>query len=435
MDSATIYVPSNGYAYIDSSTLHSRIVGTVPAGFSVDHINWQKADNRRDNLRIATMSEQNSNRAERVDKKPPPPELISLGIHRLPRRLRWDSGECKFVVDLPNTQISGTKSTQVSMVNRFRDCLLKLIAMLEEEEGSHGDVIDTRITLADEYNQLVQAAHLAAPDVFPDGPYADIETMCGELMYCRSCLGKLPALLHGERLHGFLNVASGILELPQINCIAIVKLTNDGQRRIILFDDVFRDTVIRLPACDISGSSPVMVATKALKDQFPQMVSETDVAAKKKFQLKDLVWMNWLGRIKPDDHTLVPLNYQQYDLRGENLVALPGASKEHKSPEGIPSVPESVNIGMRFWPRGMSLATTAGRSKTSPWVLYVRGPDRRNSFSCSPATVADVFRDKVLPLLAKLIPEFEESNALYQRLLATWVSAIEMKGSELSIST
>ncbi|PNH01289.1 hypothetical protein TSOC_012839 [Tetrabaena socialis] len=409
MDSTAIYAHSNGYAYarVDGAcvTHHSTILTDVPAGFSVDHLNWQKMDNRRANLRIATASEQISNRTERADKKPPPPELTELGIHRLPRCMRWDVGEGKFVVDpmgAMGTQISGTKSTKVSIVNRFRDCLEKMIAASQEDD----EVTRTRVQLAHEYNELVRAAHVIFPEIFPDGPYADLESMCGELAYCQACMKKLPPP-------------------TKTDSIAIVKATQN-ENKFILFDSAFVDAVANLPTCDVSGTSPIMVATRALRERYPGIVSEADVAAKKKILLKDIVWSSFLGHPrKPDDATIVPLNYQQYDLRAENLLLLPGTSKEHKSPEGIPVIPEGLGISMRFWPRGVSLATAAGttQSKKSPWVLFVRVRGaKRSSFSCSATTVDTVLQEKVFPLLRMAADDFDTVNATYQRLLAEYQS-------------
>ncbi len=46
----------------NSFYLHQCIVGPIPKGHSIDHINGNPLDNRRANLRIVTVSENNRNR-------------------------------------------------------------------------------------------------------------------------------------------------------------------------------------------------------------------------------------------------------------------------------------------------------------------------------------------------------------------------------------
>lgn len=48
---------------------------------------------------MASQSEQNSNRDTRSDKKEPCMDLKKEGILELPRYVRWDKGEEKFVID------------------------------------------------------------------------------------------------------------------------------------------------------------------------------------------------------------------------------------------------------------------------------------------------------------------------------------------------
>ena len=66
---------------------------------SIDHINQIKTHNVLENLRFVTQSIQNSNRQTRSDRLAPPQELINIGINELPRYIRYDNSENKFVIE------------------------------------------------------------------------------------------------------------------------------------------------------------------------------------------------------------------------------------------------------------------------------------------------------------------------------------------------
>ena len=61
------YLGANGYAYISSHatgprTVHSTVIGPIPDGHHIDHINGNKLDNRRENLRVVSASVNQANR-------------------------------------------------------------------------------------------------------------------------------------------------------------------------------------------------------------------------------------------------------------------------------------------------------------------------------------------------------------------------------------
>lgn len=66
---------------------------------TIDHINWQKNDNRSKNLRWASQSEQNNNRSSRSDKKIPMQELIDIGIKEYPKYIRYDNSQERYVIE------------------------------------------------------------------------------------------------------------------------------------------------------------------------------------------------------------------------------------------------------------------------------------------------------------------------------------------------
>jgi hypothetical protein len=102
---------------------------------SVDHLNYIKTFNVCENLRYVSQSEQNTNRQNRTDKALPPKELQDIGIQSLPRYVRYDKSEQKFVVERKHPGFakltepfnsSGTKSKHVSMIYKYYDVLKKL---------------------------------------------------------------------------------------------------------------------------------------------------------------------------------------------------------------------------------------------------------------------------------------------------------------------
>jgi hypothetical protein len=409
-------IGNNGYARMGTQAHHQYINGDTPNGLSVDHINWQKTDNRKANLRSATQSQQNENRGQRCDKLDPFIELIELGIYRLPRLLRWDGSEEKFVVE-NEKQITGTKSVKVSTVNKFRNCLLRLTAFLETNVNPVKDnFVLQRTKLADEYNQLIYAAHIAIPTIFKNGPYIDLEDMCGALDYCNICMDKLPAVKPGEILHGVLNIPTQYMPIPDLDSFALIKQYNGNDTRIVLFDNKYADIASLLPAMDVFGSAPYLTSTTQLHELFPAFVSKADVNAKKKFMVKDLIWCAVLKREKPADHTVVPFNYRQYDLRVTNLRLLPGEPKNHKSPEGPQDILEEYGLKCRFWPKTLSFSPTYAKTGKSPMAFLIRQASGRKLFTCSETTLIDTFENKVLPYLRSNDDKFEENNDLFQKL-------------------
>jgi hypothetical protein len=142
------YILQIGYASThddDVNYMHKFIAGLAKIknydndDLTVDHINWEKLDNRVKNLRMATQGQQNSNRDTRSDKKPPCEELINAGVTELPRYIRWDNTEKKFIIDKHpqlikevtqgirnKPMMSGTKSVKLTIVKKYQDIISRL---------------------------------------------------------------------------------------------------------------------------------------------------------------------------------------------------------------------------------------------------------------------------------------------------------------------
>lgn len=423
-DMPSIYYDAQGYSCMRTDnkciSLHQHIMSTAPEGKNIDHINWQKNDNRKENLRFTTMSEQNSNRGTRSDKIDPFPELIELGIFKLPRRIRWDAPEKKYVYEYKKKSFSGTKSSKVTKVNKFRDILTKLITQLEENEDEDDSAfVMKRTKLADEYNKIMQAAHHYNPDLFPEGPYIDLESICSELTYCKKCLEKLPEIKKGEILHGNLNVKKeDITTIDTEEEVYIYTKKYDNETKIVLFDKKYKDQVDKLPNIDLSGNSPILISTQAIKNLFPDYISDADYKKKKKIPMKDIVWSVYMNKGPiPEDHCIMPINYQHNDLREENLAILPGTAKNYKAPTNYLIVPDGIDIGMKFLPKGVTISENS-KSKSSPLELHARLPDKTIKRAyCSTETAKTVYTTQIVPFLIKANPNFEEDNAKYQKIL------------------
>ena len=185
----------------------------------------------------------------------------------------------------------------------------------------------------------------------------------------------------------------GLFNIPQIKAFGIKKGEN-----VIIFDDIFEKQVHALPAIDFSGGQPVFPSTLPLQKCFPDIISDNDVKTKKKYLVKELVWRGFLGKEILPDHTIVPINYQQTDLRSDNLVLLPGSAKNFKGVQKF-TVPEDIEFEYKFFPNGVSLVQKS-TSAINPWTLYIKtsSMDKRKSILCSPKHFQECF-NKVKKML------------------------------------
>ncbi len=181
------YSKQIGYVYAHTSeglniTMHKFVMKSqseyinTPENTSIDHINYIKTFNVAENLRYATQDQQNSNRDTRKDKLPPPQELINIGITTLPKHIRYDKSEKKFIIERTHPGLefidkpfnySGTKSCNVSIIYKYYDilkkveCLNKLVltpekvVFLEKQKNLYKEYQDITFLITGELPELI----------------------------------------------------------------------------------------------------------------------------------------------------------------------------------------------------------------------------------------------------------------------------------------
>jgi hypothetical protein len=169
-----------GYAHNSIGTMHGQVmmksgVCPVEGETSIDHMNNIKTDNRRENLRYATPSQQISNRGTRCDKDLPHEELQKIGIQEYPRYVRWDKSENKFVIDKhpvlkqevlqgirKKAIISGSKSASKTLIEKYQDIIFRLKELDERDE-----TLSEKIEFAKLKEQLCQEYYAIASAICP----------------------------------------------------------------------------------------------------------------------------------------------------------------------------------------------------------------------------------------------------------------------------
>lgn len=162
----------NGFVYnMDVGYMHDYVSQladmSVVHGTVIEHINSCKLDNRVKNLRVGKY---NTTRRVRSDKLPPCQELRDQGVFDLPKYVRWDNSESKFVIEKhptlvkeveqgkrKNAVMSGTKAKSVSTLEKYKDILARLA---ELDMACKHDVNNIAIQNCDEYKAICECISL-----------------------------------------------------------------------------------------------------------------------------------------------------------------------------------------------------------------------------------------------------------------------------------
>ena len=169
------YIMSNGYASIKETYMHHLVYfksNIKEVNKSIDYINNYKLDNRIANLRMVSQGEQNSNRATRCDKKSPCQELQIAGITELPRHVRWDNSEQKFIIEKhpvlleevknglrKRACMSGSKSSTLTITQKYQDVLARLRDLDNKHDPRVQEFKELKNRLSDEYLAITKTIY------------------------------------------------------------------------------------------------------------------------------------------------------------------------------------------------------------------------------------------------------------------------------------
>lgn len=468
----------NSWGYVNGD-IYRHILTVSGEDSTVDHINRIPADNRRCNLREASRSEQCFNRsswAENRDITSPEHKYIceTLNIQRLPRGVRWDEEEGKFhfrdhtitnFARRRNVPIntSGTKSSSVSLMNKFRSCLMEMIRAFDVLR-SHGlslpaDEYDAvRERLATQYNEAVRAAHLHKPAIFPDGPYVDTQQYANvfdrECAVFKQLLDALPPLKPGESMGGPKELGSQYYYDEDLDAVACFRGDGtEGGPHPFVWDakhhDVLKDLTIDRTDMRVHLTSELR-ARLGLQNW-----------SGKKINVQDIVYHVLEGKPFIDGCVVVPFDQIRKDLRSKNIVYARGSGKNFKSTHSLVPEKPPVNIGYSYMPRGVEMHRLKDDRQGSKYDLTVKAEkstlrtvdddkqhddgdeyerQSENKGKKPKITVREQdahsrFVEHILPCLTAVDPEFEKKNERFQTYISEYCAIWERAKAVCNLSS
>lgn len=333
-------------------------------GLSVDHINQVKLDNRAENLRMATQSEQNANRSDRQDRQDCTELMRGTNVTRLPRYMRWDGREGKFTIwDHPwiamlsvnnvRFNASGTKSAKASMADKLHSCLdlyeqLHELFMKEFPEFTvlSDDFVNARVALGTSWNDIHAFVAAREPCLHEVFAASDIDALKGELNYVRALRAMLPppsaASMGGPKKQPFTDVL-----VERHGAVVRFKRAKTAEEAFVFDADPRIADIVRKINWDAdSGSIKINAAIVAMIPSLREHLN-------KKMQMSSIIYEHIMKNRVPEGFTVVPYNYEKNDWRKTNLSL---ASFDPKSKPKKHNVEPCCDIGQSLLPREVKMA-------------------------------------------------------------------------------
>ena len=158
--------------------------------------------------------------------------------------------------------------------------------------------------------------------------------------------------------------------------------------------------------------------TSALKIAFP--IIEYTFGDQTKILVLDFAFHVLHGHAVRDGFVVVPINQQSTDLRAANLVLLPG--NDRRLYRGTDIVPrDGLRIG-GFLPRSVTIITSTEPGQYK-FKISAGGGEPRKVVGFETTQAAQVFREKVVPLLLANDADFAANDVVYQALCASYCAA------------
>lgn len=406
------------------SAAHSDYTPSINDDVTLDHINTLKFDNRLQNLRLATKSEQSINRD--IYSIPQIPEDMknifqTLGESKYPRSIYFDASEDKFTFSSHMFSASfsgtstGTKSSRYSHMSKFVNILEKYIKMLEE--NLHLPLrpsAEIRKALTEDVYRILHVANTYDSSTFPL-PRLQPDIQEDDLPFAKRLIEKFKPFADEDIVTLAKKLNYDDIYVPEDDIYVRLKGINDAG---VVFDTKHAAALAKVnwDADDLR----IHVSPKLIS-QFPSILQK--LPKLKKINLKEFVFVILEGNapILPTQ-ILVPYNCVSNDVRAANIKCITGSYRSYKPSNML--LPNTMNIGFKYLPKGVKLTTDSvfSNNKETKYIFVVT-PEGQNvkKISFRIREAKNTFMNSVVPLLQA---DWFEEHKLITASLTSYYNAL-----------